>query len=73
MTEEITLDESRRLVELERKIKTGLNKFIEVRDALLVMRNRKGYIALGYASFEAYCEKEFNKSAQAISAILDIL
>ena len=58
MTSEITITESRRLVELERKIKSGLNTFVEVGEALLEIRDSRLY-RIEHGTFEQYCREKW--------------
>jgi hypothetical protein len=57
----ITLKESARLVELERKITTGMTTFVEVGNALMEIRDSKLY-RVEYKTFEAYCREKWGMS-----------
>ena len=57
----ITLKESARLVELERKIETGMTTFVEVGNALMEIRDSKLY-RVEYKTFEAYCREKWGMS-----------
>jgi hypothetical protein len=57
----ITLKESARLVELERKIKTGMTTFVEVGNALMEIRDSKLY-RVEHKTFEAYCRDKWGMS-----------
>jgi len=59
----ITLKESARLVELERKIETGMTTFVEVGNALMEIRDSKLY-RVEYKTFEAYCREKWGMSRQ---------
>lgn len=58
MSDEITIQESARLVTLEKTIQRGLSNFIEVGEALAEVRDTyKGrFDKLGYKNFEDYCQ-----------------
>ncbi len=47
------------LEKLERKVREGLQSFVDVGRALTQIRERHGYAVRGYKTFEEYCEKEF--------------
>lgn len=53
-TEAISIAESKRLIQLEKVIKTGEQTFIEVGNALLEIRDSKLYRA-DFSSFDEYC------------------
>ena len=57
----ITMQESARLVELERTIKTGMTTFVEVGNALMEIRDSKLY-RVEYKTFEAYCRDKWGMS-----------
>jgi hypothetical protein len=57
----ITLKESARLVELERKIETGMTTFVEVGNALMEIRDSRLY-RVEYKTFEAYCREKWGMS-----------
>jgi hypothetical protein len=59
----ITLNESARLVELERKIETGMTTFVEVGNALMEIRDSKLY-RVEHKTFEAYCRDKWGMSRQ---------
>jgi hypothetical protein len=62
MSEEIiTMQESARLVELERKIETGMTTFVEVGNALMEIRDSRLY-RVEYKTFEAYCRDKWGMS-----------
>lgn len=63
------MEESRRLVELERKIKTGLNTFVEVGEALLEIRDSKLY-RIEHKTFEAYCRDKWQMSKQRANQLV---
>lgn len=46
------------LEKLEKQVKEGLKSFMAVGQALMEIRERRGYLVRGYASFPEYCEKE---------------
>lgn len=54
MSESITIQESNRLVELEGKIKSGLETFIEVGEALFEIKKDRLY-RIEHETFESYC------------------
>lgn len=54
----LTLDQSNRLVELERTIKRGIASFIEVGNALSEIRDSKLYL-IEHETFEDYCRKKW--------------
>jgi hypothetical protein len=57
--EDITLDESRDLVRLEKVIEGGLQTFLEVGAALAEIRDRRLY-RIEHKTFEAYCRDKWN-------------
>jgi hypothetical protein len=62
MSEEIiTMQESARLVELERTIETGMTTFVEVGSALMEIRDSRLY-RVEYKTFEAYCRDKWGMS-----------
>jgi hypothetical protein len=78
--EDITLEESRDLVRLERVIDGGLQTFIEVGAALAEIRDRRLY-RIEHKTFEAYCRDKWNFSrvhahrlisASAVSEMLPV-
>lgn len=52
----------RRLGELEATVKDGLKSFVAVGNALVELREGKGYKLRGYTTFETYCAKVFGFS-----------
>jgi hypothetical protein len=54
----ITMQESARLVELERTIETGMTTFVEVGSALMEIRDSRLY-RVEYKTFEAYCREKW--------------
>jgi hypothetical protein len=68
-TEDFSMAESKRLIELEREIKQALATFIEVGEALMKIRDSKLY-RLEYPSFEDYYRKRWRiKRAHAYRLI----
>lgn len=65
------LRDQRRLIELEARIETGLQTFVEVGEALMEVRNSRLY-RLTHSSFEAYCRSRWGfdrrKAADLIQA-----
>lgn len=61
MTEAITIQESARLIELEKKIASGLQTFIDVGEALAEIRDSKLY-RIESGTFEDYCRDKWNMS-----------
>lgn len=59
----ISLEESRRLVELEEKIEKGLNTFIAVGEALAEIRDKRLYRST-HGTFEDYCKEEWEMTAR---------
>lgn len=57
-TQAITLDESRRLVSLEKIIDAGLDSFVQVGDALAEIRDSRLY-RIEYGTFEEYCVEKW--------------
>lgn len=58
MTSAVTLDESRRLIALEKTIESGRKTFVEVGLALAEIRDSRLYRA-DFDTFEAYCQKKW--------------
>jgi len=48
------------LADLEAVIERGLDAFVEVGNALLVIKIDKKYQAAGYSTFEDYCQRRWN-------------
>ena len=61
--EPISLDESTRLIELEKVIETGQQSFIEVGNALGEIRDA-GLYRSDYTSFDEYCQKKWSFTKQ---------
>jgi hypothetical protein len=61
MSEIITIQESARLVELEGKIKSGLQTFVEVGEALMEIRDSRLY-RVEFGTFEEYCRVKWGMS-----------
>jgi hypothetical protein len=61
MSEVISIDESRRLMELERRIQRGLDTFMEVGEALLEIRESRLY-RIEHGTFEEYCRTKWGMS-----------
>lgn len=59
--EPLTLPESNRLIELERKIELGLQTFVEVGEALLEIRDSRLY-KIEHSTFEEYCREKWSMS-----------
>jgi hypothetical protein len=57
--EAISIDESKRLIELETRIKAGVETFVEVGDALSEIKESRLYRA-DFPTFQAYCESKWN-------------
>ncbi len=55
--EPITIDDSKKLIALEEIIKSGLDTFTEVGNALLQIRDEKLYRS-EFRTFEAYCREK---------------
>jgi hypothetical protein len=68
-TETLTVDESRRLVELERTIEHGLATFIEVGGALMEIRDSRLYRG-EHRTFEDYCRKEWKMSRPRVYQLI---
>lgn len=58
MTSEITLDESKRLIALERQIAGGLRTFVQVGEALCEIRDSRLY-RVEFGTFEEYCKSKW--------------
>lgn len=70
MSEEIiTMQESARLVELERKIETGMTTFVEVGNALMEIRDSRLY-RVEYKTFEAYCRDKWEMSRPRVYQLI---
>jgi hypothetical protein len=63
MANEITIEESKRLILLEEQIKRGLDTFVEVGEALLEIRDSRLY-RIEHETFEAYCREKWGMSRQ---------
>jgi hypothetical protein len=61
MNDIITMEESSRLVELEKQIKRGLDTFVEVGEALLEIRDSRLY-RIEHGTFEEYCRDKWGMS-----------
>jgi hypothetical protein len=61
-TENLNVDESRRLVELERKIQQGLLRFIELGEALEIRDSRLYRREHRTRTFEDHCRKDSKMS-----------
>lgn len=59
MTTEIVLLNEIQLGRLEQRVKDGLHSFVDVGNALIEIREGKGYRVRGFKTFEIYCEKVF--------------
>jgi hypothetical protein len=70
MTEAITIQESARLVELEKKIKRGLDTFVEVGEALLEIRDSRLY-RIEHATFEDYCREKWGFTRMQASRLIN--
>lgn len=55
----LTLTESKRLIELERRIEAGKETFLDVGKALVEIRDSKLYEKAGYKTFEVYCREKW--------------
>jgi len=62
MNSVITIQESARLVELEGKISSGLQTFVDVGEALMEIRDSRLYRGVEHKTFEAYCREKWNFS-----------
>lgn len=60
-TELISIEESRRLVELEEVIEKGIGTFIKVGEALAEIRDKRLY-RVSFKTFEEYCREEWQMS-----------
>ena len=69
-TESRTVDESGRLVELERTIEHGLATFIEVGEALTEIRDSRLY-RIEYDTFEDYCREKWKMSDRRARQLMD--
>jgi hypothetical protein len=70
MSEALTIQESSRLKQLEKVIKTGEKTFIEVGEALTEIRDSKLYRA-EHGTFEKYCERTWGWSRKNSYAIMN--
>lgn len=61
MTDIITLEESKRLLELEKTVTAGLQSWIEVGEALIEIRDSRLY-RVEASTFEEYCQIKFKMS-----------
>jgi hypothetical protein len=66
----ISLAESGRLVELEKKIERGLETFLEVGEALAEIRDRKLY-RIEHATFAEYCDVKWQMSDRRARQLID--
>jgi hypothetical protein len=69
MSEAITIQESARLVELETKIKRGLDTFVEVGEALLEIRDSRLY-RIEHATFEDYCREKWGMNPRYANRVI---
>jgi N6-adenosine-specific RNA methylase IME4 len=67
--ESITIEESRRLVELETTIGAGLKTFVEVGEALLEIRDSRLY-RIEHRTFEAYCREKWGMSRPRVYQLI---
>jgi len=67
--EAITIEESRRLVELETTIGAGLQTFVEVGEALLEIRDSRLY-RIEHRTFEAYCREKWGMSRPRVYQLI---
>jgi N6-adenosine-specific RNA methylase IME4 len=67
--EAITIEESRRLVELETTIGAGLQTFVEVGEALLEIRDARLY-RIEHRTFEAYCREKWGMSRPRVYQLI---
>jgi hypothetical protein len=67
--EAISLEESRRLIDLEKKIKTGLDTFVEVGEALLEIRDSRLY-RIEHNTFEEYCREKWGMNPRYANRII---
>lgn len=58
MIQAITIQESVRLIDLERKIENGLQTFVEVGEALMEIRDSRLY-RVEHSTFEDYCREKW--------------
>jgi len=65
----ITMQESARLVELERTIETGMTTFVEVGNALMEIRDSRLY-RVEYKTFEAYCREKWGMSKSRANQLI---
>jgi hypothetical protein len=64
------MDESKRLVELERKIEHGFAMFIEVGEALIKIRDSRLY-RVEYGTLEDYCREKWKMSDRRARQLMD--
>lgn len=68
-SELISLEESRRLVELEEVIEKGVSTFIAVGEALAEIRDKRLY-RVTHGTFEEYCREEWNMTRMQASNLI---
>ena len=68
-SENLSINESNRLVELERKIEHGITTFIEVGEALMEIRDSRLYRG-EYGTFQDYCRKEWKMSRPRVYQLI---
>jgi phage N-6-adenine-methyltransferase len=68
--EPITIQESKRLIDLESKIKRGLDTFVEVGEALLEIRDSRLY-RIEHATFEDYCREKWGMSRSRAHRLIE--
>lgn len=69
LSEIITLEESRRLVELEEVIERGIKTFMAVGEALAEIRDGRLY-RISHATFEDYCNEEWQMTRANASLLI---
>jgi hypothetical protein len=69
MSEVISIDESRRLMELERRIQRGLDTFMEVGEALLEIRESRLY-RIEHGTFEEYCRSKWGMNPRYANRVI---
>ncbi len=68
--EPISMDESRDLIALEKRIEKGLQTFLEVGQALIEIRDRKLY-RLEHSTFADYCKTKWKMSDRRARQLMD--
>ena len=66
----LTLDEARRLDELEQVVETGLTVFVKVGNALLEIRDSRLY-RQQFPTFEAYCRERWGIERRQAYRLID--